>query len=208
MSPPIRSLMAGQLYQRGCIKHGSIAQACRADGVGRRTGVGCGGGINSTRLHHLFLKQKSWIGCSVPVEALTRHVERLSRWIPVRLSVMTESARLGAGLSKRCQGFQTTGSIASGGRHRVAFVHDAYARRARHDAGQNPQYDDVMSGVRHFFDDRLTACEAAGIARERVILIPALDSAKPPNTTFTFWRTGETCVWMGTLSWWDCLESR
>ena len=48
---------------------------------------------------------------------------------------------------------------------------------------QNPQYDDVMSGVRHFFDDRLTACEAAGIARDEAVEDSHL-AKSPPWRTF------------------------
>ena len=117
------------------------------------------------------------------IEALTRHVDALVSVDTSTPSVMTESARLGAGLLNDVRGFRRPGAL-------QAAAATALPLCVMHMQGepdtmqQNPQYDDVMSGVRHFFDDRLTACEAAGIARERVIFDPGFGFGKTAEHNF------------------------
>ncbi len=43
---------------------------------------------------------------------------------------------------------------------------------------ENPQYTDIVSEIMDFFKDRLAACEAAGIQKERVILDPGFGFGK------------------------------
>ena len=51
-------------------------------------------------------------------------------------------------------------------------------RAARHDGAGG-----VVGEVSRYLSERAQACEAAGIARDRIVLDPASASAKPPNTT-------------------------
>ncbi|WP_321274981.1 dihydropteroate synthase [uncultured Vibrio sp.] len=43
---------------------------------------------------------------------------------------------------------------------------------------QNPQYDDLMQDVEQFLAERMAVCEAAGIARENIILDPGFGFGK------------------------------
>jgi dihydropteroate synthase len=43
---------------------------------------------------------------------------------------------------------------------------------------QSPEYTDVVDDIKHFFQQRIEACEQAGIARERIILDPGFGFGK------------------------------
>jgi dihydropteroate synthase len=43
---------------------------------------------------------------------------------------------------------------------------------------QQPQYDDILSEVGHFFRERIAACLQAGIAREKIVLDPGFGFGK------------------------------
>lgn len=49
----------------------------------------------------------------------------------------------------------------------------------------NPKYDDVCSHVHGFFDERLAACEAAGIPRDRILLDPGFGFGKTTEHNYT-----------------------
>ncbi len=59
------------------------------------------------------------------------------------------------------------GALAAAARERLRGVPDAHAGRAAHHAAGDPHYADVVAEVRAFLDERVAACRAAGIARER-----------------------------------------
>lgn len=42
----------------------------------------------------------------------------------------------------------------------------------------NPQYDDLINDIKSFFEKRITACEAAGITRDHIILDPGFGFGK------------------------------
>ena len=42
----------------------------------------------------------------------------------------------------------------------------------------NPQYDDLINDIKSFFEKRITACEAAGITRDNIILDPGFGFGK------------------------------
>ena len=117
------------------------------------------------------------------IEALTRHVDALVSVDTSTPSVMTESARLGAGLLNDVRGFRRPGALQAAAATGLPLCM-MHMQGEPDTMQQNPQYDDVMSGVRHFFDDRLTACEAAGIARERVIFDPGFGFGKTAEHNF------------------------
>jgi dihydropteroate synthase len=48
-----------------------------------------------------------------------------------------------------------------------------------------PAYDDVVAEVRRFLLARAAACEAAGIARERIVLDPGIGFGKTPEHNLT-----------------------
>ena len=128
------------------------------------------------------------------VEVLTRHVDAVISVDTSTPSVMTESARLGAGLLNDVRGFRRPGALeaASASGLPVCIMH---MQGEPDTMQQNPEYDDVMSGVRDFFTDRLNACEAAGLSRGQVILDPGFGFGKTAEHNFHLLaRLRELCL--------------
>ena len=128
------------------------------------------------------------------VEVLTRHVDAVISVDTSTPSVMTESARLGAGLLNDVRGFRRPGALeaASASGLPVCIMH---MQGEPDTMQQNPEYDDVMSGVRDFFTDRLNACEAAGLSRGQVILDPGFGFGKTAEHNFHLLaRLKELCL--------------
>lgn len=122
-----------------------------------------------------------------PVEELERVapvVEAIARELDVIISVDTstpavirETARLGAGLINDVRSLQRDGALdaAADSGLPVCLMH---MRGEPTTMQQNPQYPDVVAEVREFLLERMTACAAAGIEAERVILDPGFGFAK------------------------------
>ncbi|UTW09288.1 dihydropteroate synthase [Pseudomonas benzenivorans] len=92
-------------------------------------------------------------------------------------AVMREAARLGAGLINDVRSLQREGALeaAAGSGLPVCLMH---MRGEPSTMQQDPCYADILVEVRDFLSARLAACEAAGIAAERVILDPGFGFAK------------------------------
>ena len=128
------------------------------------------------------------------IDTLTRHVDAVISVDTSTPSVMTESARLGAGLLNDVRGFRRPGALeaASATGLPVCIMH---MQGEPDTMQQNPEYDDVMSGVRDFFTDRLNACEAAGLSRGQVILDPGFGFGKTAEHNFHLLaRLKELCL--------------
>ena len=122
-----------------------------------------------------------------PVEELERVapvVEAIARELDVIISVDTstpavirETARLGAGLINDVRSLQRDGALdaAADSGLPVCLMH---MRGEPTTMQQNRQYPDVVAEVREFLLERMTACAAAGIEAERVILDPGFGFAK------------------------------
>jgi dihydropteroate synthase len=50
------------------------------------------------------------------------------------------------------------------------------------------QWEDVMGAMEAFFDEKLSLCDQAGLARERVVLDPGIDFAKQRDDNLTVYR--------------------
>ena len=128
------------------------------------------------------------------IDTLTRHVDAVISVDTSTPSVMTESARLGAGLLNDVRGFRRPGALeaASATGLPVCIMH---MQGEPDTMQQNPEYDDVMSGVRDFFTDRLNACEAAGLSRGQIILDPGFGFGKTAEHNFHLLaRLRELCL--------------
>ena len=122
-----------------------------------------------------------------PVEELERVapvVEAIAGELDVIISVdtstpavMRETARLGAGLINDVRSLQRDGALdaAADSGLSVCLMH---MRGEPTTMQQNPQYADVLVEVRDFLAERMSACVAAGIAVERLILDPGFGFAK------------------------------
>ncbi|WP_460045646.1 dihydropteroate synthase [Pseudomonas sp. S2_H01] len=118
------------------------------------------------------------------LERVAPIVEAISRELDVIISVDTstpavirETARLGAGLINDVRSLQRDGAldaaVATG--LPVCLMH---MRGEPTDMQNDPRYDDLLDEVSSFLGERMDACIAAGIARERIILDPGYGFAK------------------------------
>jgi dihydropteroate synthase len=122
-----------------------------------------------------------------PIEELERVapiVERIARELDVIISVdtstpavMRETARLGAGLINDVRSLRRDGALdaAAATGLPVCLMH---MLGEPGDMQDDPQYQDLVGEVSGFLSERLSACEAAGIPAQRVILDPGFGFAK------------------------------
>jgi dihydropteroate synthase len=120
---------------------------------------------------------------AVAVQAVS---ERFDTVISVDTSnpkVMSESARLGAGLLNDVRGFTRDGAL------EVAAA-SGLAMCVMHMQGQpdtmqaNPAYVDVIADINAFFEERLQALSLAAVAMERVVLDPGFGFCKMAEHNF------------------------
>lgn len=107
-------------------------------------------------------------------------VYRLDALVSVDTSspaLMREAALLGAGMINDVRSLSRDGALqaAAQGNLAVCLMHMQGEPQTMQDS---PQYDDVTTAVRTFLADRVAACEAAGIARERLLIDPGFGFAK------------------------------
>jgi dihydropteroate synthase len=92
-------------------------------------------------------------------------------------AVMRETARLGAGLINDVRSLQRDGALdaAADTGLPVCLMH----MRGEPDSMQNnPEYSDILTEVRDFLVQRMAACAAAGISKDRIVLDPGFGFAK------------------------------
>lgn len=111
-------------------------------------------------------------------------VERLARELAVPISVdtskpelMRDLARVGAGLINDVRALQMPGALtaAAASGLPVCLMH---LRGDPATMQQRPVYADVVAEVHDFLAARVCACEAAGIARERILVDPGFGFGK------------------------------
>ncbi|MGO2453207.1 dihydropteroate synthase [Pseudomonas taetrolens] len=111
-------------------------------------------------------------------------VERISRELDVIISVdtsaptvMTEVARLGAGLINDVRSLRRDGALqaAAATGLPVCLMH---MLGEPGDMQDNPHYEDLVGEVSTFLADHMARCVAAGIAPERIVLDPGFGFAK------------------------------
>ena len=118
------------------------------------------------------------------VDRVAPVVERISRELDVIISVdtsapivMTEVARLGAGLINDVRSLRREGALqaAAATGLPICLMH---MLGERGDMQDNPQYGDLVGEVSAFLVDRMDQCAAAGISPERIVLDPGFGFAK------------------------------
>ncbi|MDG1682850.1 MAG: dihydropteroate synthase [Luminiphilus sp.] len=183
----------GQLYQDAALSHSLLLKRAEQMVVDGAQLLDVGG--ESTRPGATPVSESEELDRVLgAVEVLTRHVDAVISVDTSTPSVMTESARLGAGLLNDVRGFRRPGALeaASASGLPVCIMH---MQGEPDTMQQNPEYDDVMSGVRDFFTDRLNACEAAGLSRGQVILDPGFGFGKTAEHNFHLLaRLRELCL--------------
>ncbi|NNJ72071.1 MAG: dihydropteroate synthase, partial [Enterobacterales bacterium] len=111
-------------------------------------------------------------------------IEYLSDAIDVSIDtskarVMTAAVEAGAAMINDVCALQTDGALAAASEAKVpvCLMHmQGSPRTMQH----NPTYADVTSDVYQFFEDRINACDIAGISRELLILDPGFGFGKTP----------------------------
>ncbi len=94
-----------------------------------------------------------------------------------KAGVMREGCQAGAHLINDVRALQEEGALLAAAEARVPVC-------LMHMQGQprtmqvEPHYDDLLGEVRGFFDERITACMTAGIAREQLLLDPGYGFGK------------------------------
>ena len=138
-----------------------------------------------------------------PGAAAVSPAEELARVVPVvralsgssavicvdtsKPEVMSAAAAAGAGMINDVRALRASGALeaarASG--CAVCLMHMQGEPRTMQEA---PFYEDVVAEVAHFLKQRLAACEAAGIARERLLIDPGFGFGKTLEHNLTLLR--------------------
>jgi len=111
------------------------------------------------------------------VEAIARELDTVISVDTSTAAVMREAARLGAGLLNDVRSLQRPGALAAAAESGLA-VCLMHMRGEPTTMQDDPQYPDIHAEVHDFLAERLALCEAAGIARERIVLDPGFGFAK------------------------------
>lgn len=124
------------------------------------------------------------VGPQQELERVAPLVERLVQEFGALVSVdsstpevMTEAARLGAGLLNDVRALQRPGALqaAAASGLPVCLMHMLGEPQTMQQA---PHYDNLLAEVSQFLQQRVSACEQAGIARERLLIDPGFGFAK------------------------------
>lgn len=141
-----------------------------------------------------------------PTEELERVapiVEMIARELDVVVSVDTstpavirECARLGAGLINDVRSLQRDGALdaAADAGLPVCLMH---MRGEPGDMQNDPRYDDVVEEVCSFLEQRMSACAAAGIPSDRIVLDPGFGFAKTLSHNLVLFRRMEVLHRLG-----------
>ena len=121
-------------------------------------------------------------------------IEALGQRLTVPLSVdtskpelMSEAVAAGAALVNDVRGLREPGALEAVAAL-DAFVCLMHMKGEPRTMQDDPQYDDVVAEVGDFLDARISACQRAGIARERLLVDPGFGFAKNNAHNLTLLR--------------------
>ncbi|HRP23863.1 MAG TPA: dihydropteroate synthase [Thauera sp.] len=127
------------------------------------------------------------------LERVVRFVERARDWqVPLSIdtlkpAVMRAALAAGADMINDINAFRAPGAV-------EAVAASAAGLCVMHMQGEprtmqaDPRYDDVVAEVSAFLDERVAALQAAGVARERIVLDPGFGFGKRTVHNFTLLR--------------------
>jgi dihydropteroate synthase len=115
-------------------------------------------------------------GCGVPVSIDTRKAQ-----------IMREAVAAGASLVNDVSALEDAEAmrVVAASRVAVCLMHK---QGEPHTMQQNPHYDDVVREVRDYLASRVRAVEAAGIARDRILIDPGFGFGKDFDHNLTLLR--------------------
>ncbi len=130
------------------------------------------------------------------VEAIARELDVVISVDTSTPAVMRETARLGAGLINDVRSLQRDGALdaAVDSGLPVCLMH---MRGEPGNMQDDPRYPDILQEVLGFLEERIAACEAVGIARERIIVDPGFGFAKTQNHNLSLFRQMERLMELG-----------
>ena len=134
-------------------------------------------GGESTRPGAIPVREDEELERVIPlIEALAREGMRVSV-DTVKPAVMREALAAGAGMINDVRALREPGAIdaVAAGRAAVCLMHMQGEPRTMQ---AEPYYVDVVKDVREFLVERALACEAAGIARDRIVIDPGFGFGK------------------------------
>lgn len=135
-------------------------------------------GGESTRPGATSISEQQELDRVIPVvEALVEKLDALVSVDTSTASVITESARRGAGLINDVRALQREGALAAVAAMGlpVCLMH---MRGQPDNMQQNPYYDNVIAEVNDFLRVRISACNAQGILPEQIIIDPGFGFGK------------------------------
>jgi len=121
------------------------------------------------------------------VEALSRELDVIISVDTSTPAVMSETARLGAGLINDVRSLRRDGALqaAAATGLPVCLMH---MLGEPGDMQDNPHYENLVGEVSAFLRDRMQQCAAAGIPKERIILDPGFGFAKSLDHNLSLFR--------------------
>ncbi len=143
------------------------------------------------------------VGVAEELDRVAPVVEAIARELDVIISVDTstpevisETARLGAGLINDVRSLRRPGALqaAADTRLPVCLMHMLGEPGDMQDA---PHYHDLVGEVSAFLDERMRACAAAGISAERIVLDPGFGFAKTHEHNLSLFRHMEALHALG-----------
>lgn len=104
-----------------------------------------------------------------------------------KTEVMREAIRLGAAMINDVNALQALGAIevCAAANVAVCLMHKQGAPKTMQ---QSPRYQDVVAEVSAFLEVRAHACEAAGMAQQRIVIDPGFGFGKTVEHNFTLLR--------------------
>lgn len=127
------------------------------------------------------------------LERVVRFVERARDWhVPlsidtVKVAVMKAALEAGADMINDINALRAPGAIeaVAAGNAGLCVMHMRGEPRTMQD---DPRYEDVVGEVIAFLDERVAALQAAGVARERLVLDPGFGFGKRTAHNYTLLR--------------------
>jgi len=153
-------------------------------------------GGESTRPHAQPVELAEELARVLPIVATLASEGALVSIDTMKPDVMREAVAAGAVMINDVRALQAAGALeaAAATQAGVCLMHMRGTPATMQDA---PHYDDVVADVRAFLAGRVAACEAAGIARDRIAVDPGIGFGKTPAHNFLLLRELAALVPLG-----------
>ena len=121
------------------------------------------------------------------VEAIVRELDVVVSVDTSSPEVMTETARLGAGLINDVRSLQRSGAMAAAAAIGLPVCLMHMRGEPRH-MQANPSYHDLLAEVKQFLMNAMARCRQVGISKERILLDPGFGFGKTLDHNLSLFR--------------------